>query len=167
MTEYLSERKKIFQLVLQHLQRAQQYMKHQADKHRSECQFQVDDWVFLKLQPYVQTSVADRSSQKLAFKYFGPYKVLARVGSVAYRLELPPSSMIHPVFHVSQLKKAVGAHHTVTTTLPPVSAQWSIPERILQRRQLPRGKKFIQQSLIQWSNMPVSLATWEDLEYLH
>ena len=114
----------------------------------------------------MQTSVADRSSQKLAFKYFGPYKVLARVGSVAYRLELPPSSMIHPVFHVSQLKKAVGARHTVTTTLPPVSAQWSIPERILQRRQLPRGKKFIQQGLIKWSNLPVSLATWEDLESL-
>jgi len=106
-------------------------MKHVADSHRSERQFQVDDWVFLKLQPYVQTSVADRSSQKLAFKYFGPYKVLARVGSMAYRLELPPSSTIHPVFYVSQLKKAVGAQHTVTTTLPPVSAQWSIPERIL------------------------------------
>jgi len=52
-------------------------MKHAVDSHHSERQFQVDDWVFLKLQPYVQTSVADRSSQKLAFKYFGPYKVLA------------------------------------------------------------------------------------------
>jgi len=142
-------------------------MKHAVDSHHSERQFQVDDWVFLKLQPYVQTSVADRSSQKLAFKYFGPYKVLQRVGSVAYRHELPPSSTVHPVFRVSQLKKAVGARHTATTTLPPASAQWSIPKRILQHRQVARGKKFIQQSLIQWSNMPVSLATWEDLESLH
>ena len=61
----------------------------------------------------------------------------------------------------------MGDRHTVTTTLPPVSAQWSIPERILQRRQVARGKKFIHQGLIQWSNMSVSLATWEDLEYLH
>ena len=93
--------------------------------------------------------------------------MLARVGSVAYRLELPPSSTIHPVFHDSQLKKAVGPQHTVTSTLPPASAQWSVPERILQRRQLLRGKKYIQQGLIKWSNLPVSLATWEDLESLH
>jgi hypothetical protein len=74
---------------------------------------------------------------------------------------------VHPVFHVSQLKKAVGARHTVTSTLPPASAQWSIPEHILQFRQVARGKKFVQQGLIQWTNLPVSLATWEDLEFLH
>jgi hypothetical protein len=150
----------------QHLLRAKQRMKRYADGHRSERQFQVDDWVFLKLQPYVQSSIADRHSQKLAFKFFGPYKVLERVGSVANRLELPPSSAVHPVFHVSQLKKAVGARHTVTSTLPPASAQCSVPERILQHCQVPRGKKFIQQGLIQWTNLPVSLATWEDLEFL-
>ena len=134
IASWLHDRELMFAVIRQHLLRAKQRMKHAADSHRSERQLQVDDWVFLKLQPYVQTSIADRRSQKLAFKYFGPYKVLARVGSVAYRLELPPSSTVHPVFHVSQLKKAVGARHTVTTTLPPASAQWSIPKRILQRR---------------------------------
>ena len=143
IASWLHDRELMFAVIRQHLLRAKQRMKHAVDNHRSERQFQVDDWVFLKLQPYVQTSVADRSSQKLAFKYFGPYKVLARVGSVAYRLELPPSSTVHPVFHVSQLKKAAGARHTATTTLPPASAQWSIPKRILQHRQVARGKKFI------------------------
>ncbi|XP_066316464.1 uncharacterized protein [Miscanthus floridulus] len=109
---WLHDREMMSELIRQHLLRAKQRMKQAADSNRSERQFQVDDWVFLKLQPYVQASVANRSSQKLAFKYFGPYKVLARVGSVAYKLELPPSSMIHPVFHVSQLKKAVGPQHT-------------------------------------------------------
>jgi hypothetical protein len=95
-------------LVQQHLLRAQTRMKHQADKRRSEHTFSVGDWDYLKLHPYVQSSLAHRSNQKLAFKYFGPFWVLARIGSVAYKLELPPTSSVHPVFHVSQLKQSVG-----------------------------------------------------------
>ena len=45
-------------------------------------------------QSYVQSSLAQRSNQKLAFKFFGPYRILARVGNVAYRLELPASSSV-------------------------------------------------------------------------
>lgn len=122
IASWLHDRELMSKVICQDLLRAKQRMKHSADGHRSECQFQVDDWVFLKLQPYVQSSVADRSCQKLAFKFFGPYKVIERVGSVAYRLELLPSSTVHPVFHVSQLKKAVGARHIVTASLPPASA---------------------------------------------
>jgi hypothetical protein len=82
----MQERETMTALLKQHLLRAQQRMKKQADKHRTERSFNVGDMVFLKLQPYVQTSLAPRSSQKLAFKFFGPYKILARVGEVAYRV---------------------------------------------------------------------------------
>ena len=71
-------------------------MKTQADKRRSERTFDVGDLVYLKLQPYVQVSLAPRAHQKLSFKYFGPYNIPARVGSVAYKLELPPSSSTSP-----------------------------------------------------------------------
>jgi hypothetical protein len=60
----------------------QQRMKHQANKHRSERVFSVNDEVFLKLQPYLQSLVQLRVNQKLAFKYFGPFRVLARVCAV-------------------------------------------------------------------------------------
>lgn len=70
-------------LVQQQLLRAQQRMKHQADKHRVERQFVVGDLVWLKIQPYVQSSLATRICTKLAYKYFGPYEVEAKVGSVA------------------------------------------------------------------------------------
>jgi hypothetical protein len=75
-------------------------MKAQAGKKRLERLFQVGDWVYLHLQPYAYTSLARRSSQKLGFKFFGPYKLLAKVGSVSYRLDLPGSSKVHHVVHV-------------------------------------------------------------------
>lgn len=103
--------------------------------------------------------MADRAHHKLAFKFFGPYRVIAKVGTVAYRRELSPSSAIHPTFHVSQLKKAVGAPHAVTTELPSESAIWSVPERILQQRLLRKGTTSVVQGLIKWSELPESLAT--------
>lgn len=167
LTSWLNDHELNIELVRQHLLCAKQHMKKQADNHRSEHQFQVNDQVYLKLQPYVQSSLADRSHHKLAFRFFGPYRIVARVGTVAYRLALPPSSTVHPVFHVSQLKKAVRAHHPVSTELPSKAVKWSIPEAMLQHRNLRQGNSSRSQDLIKWSQLPSSLATWEDLDTQH
>jgi hypothetical protein len=79
-------------------------MKVQADRKRKDCIFSPGDLVLLRLQPYRQQTVQRRISPKLAKRYFGPFKVLRRIGAVAYELELPPSSRIHPVIHVPQLR---------------------------------------------------------------
>lgn len=162
LSSWLQERQVMSGLIQQHLQRAKSRMKKQADHKRSERVLQVGDWVFLKLQPYVQSSLAPRANQKLAFRFFGPYKVLAKIGSVAYRLQLPASSTVHPVFHASQLKKMVGVHHQITESLPEDTFQWSIPEKILQCRSVARGAHQVSQVLVKWSHIPESLATWED-----
>lgn len=141
-------------------------MKHQADKKRSDRVFHAGDVVFMKLQPYIQSSVAPRAHHKLLFKYYGPYKVLERIGPSAYRLQLPPHSRIHPVLHVSQLKKALGPHCQVQADLPPDDFQFAIPARILQRRLRQEGSRAVPQGLVQWSNQTEALATWEDLEEL-
>jgi len=97
----------MMQHIQQNLARAQQRMQYQADKHRQERTFVVGDWVYVKLQPHIQHSVQRRSNHKLSYKYFGPYLILQTVGKVAYKIQLPATSQIHPVLHVSQLKKAL------------------------------------------------------------
>jgi hypothetical protein len=103
--------------VKKNLQAAQNRMTQIANNRRSERSFSIGDYVYLKLQHYRQKSVVHRPSQKLSAKFFGLYLVINKIGNVAYKLELPPSSTIHPVFHVSQLKRHVGSH-PVQTALP-------------------------------------------------
>lgn len=144
----MAERSTMLLAVRQHLLRAQQRMKSQADKHRSERSFNVGDSVFLRLQPYVQSSLAPRSHNKLCFKYFGPYKIIAKIGQVAYRLDLPSSSAVHPVFHVSLLKPASAAIQPASGSLPDPDYTMQIPERVLQRRLHCNGPDSVQQLLI-------------------
>ena len=88
----------------EHILRAHHRFKKQVDQHRTERSFKVGDAILLKLQPYAQSSVANRPCAKLAYKYFGPFTVIDKISKLAYKLELPADNKIHPVFHVSQLK---------------------------------------------------------------
>lgn len=139
-------------------------MKAQADKRMSERSFQQGDLVYMKLQPYVQSSVAARSNKKLSFKFYGPFRVLERIG-VAYKLELPAESRIHPVIHVSQLKKYIPKDSVVTEDMSTICTdpnELLKPERKLDTRMIQRGLKMIKQVLIKWNVLPESMATWED-----
>jgi hypothetical protein len=150
------------QLVQQHLARARRKMKFQADKKRSHRTFQVGDSVYVKIQPYVQTTLASRSSNKLAFRYFGPYPIEAKINEVAYQLKLPKDSKIHPIFHVSLLKKAVSPHTIVHSALPDPALHYQVPQLILDRRLHLHNNSAVSQVLVKWSHLPQELSTWED-----
>lgn len=162
VADWVRDRELMTRVVKLHLTHAQDRMKRQADKHRSERTFAVGDWVYLKLQPYIQSSIATRSNNKLFIKFFGPYQIVERIGAVAYRLQLPPASAIHPVIHVSQLKRSVGRNVSLSSHLPQEEVPVQIPLQILQRRMIERGGDFIAQVQVLWSGMSKELATWED-----
>lgn len=120
--------------------------------------------MYLKLQPYRQGSVVMRKNQKLAAKYYGPYKVLEIIGAVAYKIDLPPGSKVHNIFYVSQLKKKIGHNKVVHTDLPGVNEEGELqvePVEILDRRLVKRGNSPATMVLIRWSNGDVEEATWE------
>jgi hypothetical protein len=129
----------------------------------------VGEKVLLKLQPYTQKTVINRPYPKLAYKYFGPYTILKRIGQVAYRIELPPDCQVHNVFHVSQLKEYRADYSPVYAELPKIPALDTFPtepESILDRRLVKKGNSAIVQVLIKWTTLPDDMATWEDWETL-
>jgi hypothetical protein len=92
-------------LLKENLHKACNGMKVQANKNRTERVFLVGDWVYLRLQPYRHTSLASRTNLKLSHRFFGPFQILKKIGIVAYKLALPEAAHLHPIFHVSCLKK--------------------------------------------------------------
>lgn len=161
---WLKDRASLTEVIQMQLLRAQHRMKQHADKHRSEREFSVGDMVYLKLQPYVQASVATRSNQKSSYRFFGPYKILARVGSVAYKLDLPATSKIHPVIHVSQLKLHIPPTAQVSADSPAqVDSLMALsPVQVLRRALIPHGGATATRLLIQWASSPHQFTSWED-----
>lgn len=165
----LQARETTIRLLKHHLLLAQSRMKAQADKHRTLRSFNVGDMVFVKLQLYRQISLKNHSYHKLSPRYFGPFRILKRVGTVAYQLDLPPQAKIHHTFHVSQLKSQIGTA-PVTPNLPiSLSPHGYIvlePEGSLDKRVLTKSNRQVTQLLVKWFNCPTEDRTWVDLHIL-
>ena len=162
----LKDRTQILSTLKDSLLRAQTRMRNQTNTHRTDVTFQVDDWVFLKLKPYRQTTVAHRQSQKLSKRFFGPFRIIAKIGAVAYKLALPEDARIHNVFHVSNLKKCRG--DPLEQPQIPLPARFKDSSPILQPahvlgfRQISQLGKLCPQLLIQWEGQDPSDATCEN-----
>ena len=126
-----------------------------------------------KVQPYSHCSLDIHRSIKLHSKFYGPFRVLLKVGNAAYKLLLPEGCNLHHTFHVSQLKKHHGPVAIPTPTLPLVDAEGNIqtgPEAILDRKLTPRKQGAVSAPIVQWkvkwTNLPEEAATWEDSTFI-
>jgi len=139
-------------------------MKHYVDTKRRDISYDVGDLVYVRLRPYRQRSLSSSTYHKLSKRFYGPYKILARIGTVAYQLDLPPESIIHPVFHCSLLKH----HHgpTLDPTLIPSEAfnhQPIIrPLAILATRMDKSTDPPTKMVLVQWFRLSPDNTSWEE-----
>jgi hypothetical protein len=120
--------------------------------------------VFLRLQPYRQSSLKRIRVEKPKTKFYGPYRVIRRVGEVAYELELPEGSKIHNTFHVSFLKKAVEHQVSISEKLPPLDEEGQlelVSEEVLEQRERRLRNRVIRDCLVRWRGLPVEDATCE------
>ncbi|KAK6148050.1 hypothetical protein DH2020_018962 [Rehmannia glutinosa] len=142
------------------------HQKSYADKRRNDLEFEVGDEVFLRLSPR-KGLINPKKRGKLSPRYIGPYKILQRIGKLAYRLELPaPHAGMHDVFHVSRLKKyQLDPKHIITRDTPPLMENLSYTKRPIQIvdqqiRQL--RKREIPMVKVVWQNHNRDEdATWE------
>ncbi|XP_071917583.1 uncharacterized protein [Coffea arabica] len=162
---WIEEANEKVRLVRQKIQTAQSCQKSYADNRRKDLEFTVGDLVFLKITP-LKESLMSGKGKKLQPRFVGPYKIIQRVGSVAYKLELPPSlSRIHNVFHVSMLKKY---HPNYSHVLQPESIE--IDEtltyeeksvKLLDKKVKELKNKQIPLVKVLWKNHGLEEATWE------
>ena len=164
--DLLSQREDMFNLLRRKLQKAQARMKEIADGHRRDHEFQVNKWVLVKLRPYRQTTVAGTGQSKLSRRFYGPFKIVERMSPVAYKLELPEHSRIHPVFHCSLLKPFVGlADAVIAEKLPSEvvdNQPLTTPLAILGQKMVPTDQGPKRMVLVQWQGLHPDETSWEE-----
>ena len=166
--EHLQDRTEQITKIKQHLKKAQDRQKKQADKGRKDVEFKEGEWAYLKLQPFRQTSMPSNKNGKLTFKYFGPFKITRKVGSVAYQLDLPKEARIHNTFHISLLKKWLGEGDTPTQWCPDLGTKKSPrpePAEIMDRRTTMARRKEKEEILLRWEGQPPEDAVWVDEDW--
>lgn len=164
LEEYLQQRR-VLQQLKRELASAQNKMKKFSDYRRSERNFVVGEEVYLQLRYPHLKSISRGQVSKLSPKYYGPFSIIAKIGQVAYRLQLPENSHIHPVFHVSLLKKLVGAQRVSPSlpTLPREIHETLEPEAIVNRRVIYKQGAPLIQVLVKWQDKTTEDNTWEYL----
>jgi hypothetical protein len=156
--------------IQDNLKAAKSYQETYANKRRRPLEFEVGNHVYLRVLP-MKGAKRFGVKGKLAPRYIGSFPILEKCGTVAYKLDLPPSlARVHDIFHMSQLKKCLTAPMDVM--LPEVillEADLSYPEhpiKVMNQKDRVTMHKTIKFFKIQWSNHTEEKATWESEDFL-
>ena len=152
-------------LIQERLLAAQSRQKSYADNRHRDLEFQIGDWVFLKVSPMRGVMRFGRKG-KLSPRYIGPYQIVRRIGKVAYELDLPSYlEAVHPVFHVSMLRKCIGDPSRVFPVDDiQVTEELSYEEKpvaILDRQVRRLRTKDVASVKVLWQNNNREEMTWE------
>jgi hypothetical protein len=141
-----------------------------ANKSRRDVQFEIGDQVLLSSSHINLASQAKRPSKKLQHRFIGPYQIIQKISPVAYKLAIPDTLKIHPVFHVSILRPYTDpdsiTHRSPSSPPPaPISIQdhdeFEV-ERILDHRKQHNHQEY----LVKWVGYPDHDASWEPAAHL-
>ncbi|KAH0657753.1 hypothetical protein KY289_026501 [Solanum tuberosum] len=152
-------------VIQERLKTAQSRPKSYIYVRRRALEFEVDDWVYLKVSP-MKGVMRFRKKGKLSPRYIGPYRIVKRIGNVAYELELPQElAAVHPVFHISMLKKCIGGPSLILPTesirIKNSLSYEEIPVLILDRQVRRFRTKDVASVKVLWRNQFVEEDTWE------
>jgi Chromo (CHRromatin Organisation MOdifier) domain len=151
------------------LMEAQDRQAKYANQHRRHQEFKEGDQVLLSMRNINNPVDRNRPTKKLTNRFAGPYTIIKVISTTAYKLDLPNTMKIHPVFHISLLKPYQPSPNDFERPTPPPAI--IIPETdheefevetILDKRTL-RNKP---QYLVKWLGYPLHDATWEPVENL-
>ena len=167
--DFIKEAREQVSIIQSHLKVAQSHQKIYADKRRP-LQFEVGDHVYLKVSP-MRGVHRFGICGKLAPRYVGPYKILARCGFVAYRIQHPDIlSAVHNVLHVSELNKCLWvpdkAMEIKGLPLQPDLSYIEHPVKILDEKERVTRNNVVKFYKVQWQNQSKDEATWEQESYI-
>jgi hypothetical protein len=168
--DIVEEAETVVRRVQENLKAVKSRQETYANKRHQPLMFEVGDHVYLRVSPMKGVKRFGVKG-KLAPRYIGPFPILEKCGTVAYKLDRPPFlAGVHDIFHVSQLKKCLKT--PVDVVLPevtPLGADLSYPKhpvKVLDQKDRVTSRKTIKFFKIQWSNHSEKEVTLENEDFL-
>ena len=161
VVSFVSRLQETFDRAQQQLSRAKEQMIQQEEQHRRATEYQVGDVVLLSTR-YIRFR---NYPQKLQRRFVGPFEIIQKISRAAYKLKLPDTWKMHPVFHISLLKPWRESTWSCPVDLQPDDIEPATQpvyevERILRWRWVQIGRKKTREFLVTWTGYPLEEAMW-------
>ena len=162
---FVSRVKSDWELARQNLKKSVDLQAKYYNKKHKDIEFDAGELVLLSTRNLKMKGIPE----KLKKRFVGPFKIEERIGQQAYKLSLPENWKIHPVFHISLLKRWNTASLQEDEEVPAdddleLEEPYYEIEKILRWRKVKRGRKILKEYLVLWKGYPIAEASWIQAE---